>query len=143
MIGADVYSQCREKAIALRAPDPGLFFLVAGLELDGRPAIHWLNFALQDFGHTNKAGRAVAFASRPETNANALAHAEALVRQDGAGLSIPLDSWARNLTVDERQYAPHAIGLPITLRIVKPHERWELTVVEDGVERHAAVARIA
>lgn len=143
VIGARIYSQCREKAVALGVADPGLFFILAGLELNGRPAIHWLNFALGDFGHTNQVGCAIAFASRPEANANAVAHARALVRQDLVGQSIPLDAWARNLTADEKMYAPHAIEFPIILRIVKAHECVEMQVFENGIEREAAVARIA
>jgi len=141
-IGVEVYSRCRGKAIALGVADPGLFFILAGLELDGRPAIHWLNFALHDFGHTNQPGCAIAFASRAEASANAHAHAEALVRQDETGLSIPLDAWARNLTSDERAYAQHAIGFPVVLRIVKPNGCFSLMVAEDGVDTHAAMARI-
>lgn len=142
VIGAEVYSRCREKAIASGVADPGLFFILAGLELDGRPAIHWLNFGLRDFGYTNQPGCAIAFASRVEANANALAHAKALVRRDRTGLSIPLDAWARNLTSDERAYASHAIGFPVVMRIVEPNGCFSLIVAEGGGETHAALARI-
>jgi hypothetical protein len=137
-IGADVYARCLEKARALGAVDAGLYLIVAGTEKGGQPALHWLNFQLQDFGHTNEVGRALAFASRPEANVNAWNHVARLVRNTGAGATMQLDTWARNLVIDEQKYAPHAIGFPVNLRAVRADGVLDLNVFECDPEDRAA-----
>lgn len=137
-IGTTVYAQCLQKARALGADDPGIYLIVAGTELDGRPALHWLNFELQDFGHTNQVGCPIAFASRPEANANAFNHAARLVRNTEAGASMQLDTWARDLVADEQKYARHAIGFPVNLRAVRADGVTDLTLSEGETENRAA-----
>lgn len=117
--GEPIYEMCKRKAEGLRTPDPGLFFLVAGLEDDGSPSIHWLNFSLKDFGGTSTIGCPLAFASRPEANANASQHARRLLKTGKDGRSfLQVDTWARDLAQQERVFAPHAIGFPLILRLV-------------------------
>ncbi len=141
-IGADVYAQCLQRAEALGVQDPGIYLIVAGTELDGRPALYWLNFQLQDFGHCNEAGRVIAYASRAESNNNASRHAMQLVRNTQAGLTLQLDTWARNLVTDEHMYAPHAIGFPVNLRIAKPDGVIDLTLPNRGTANRIAEVSI-
>ena len=143
VIGKAAYSQCKQESDRLWVEDPGLYFLIAGLEPDNKPSIHWLNFKLDDFGGTQEIGCALSFGSRPATCENGVNHAKRLLHTKGdSELFLPCDTWVRNFTADERRYAQHAIGFPVNLNIVSPDRVSQYIIEMSGEPHPSALVRI-
>ena len=110
VIGSITYKRCKNRASSMGQIDPGLFMIVAGLTADGDSEVHYLNFQLDEFLELE----CTAFGPDHAHHAAVKLFAEC----DDA--SVDINGWARKLVDRCVEKAPHAIGYPVHLHLIRP-----------------------
>jgi hypothetical protein len=107
LFATPIYQQkCRAGGAVMR-------YLVAGIEADGVPSIHWLEFDRGNFGSKKGPGQIAALGTLP--NVCKIATQAVFESIKPFSKTVMLDKWCEKVVCAEATATPHAVGFPAVL----------------------------
>ncbi|QCO04868.1 hypothetical protein [Azospirillum argentinense] len=131
-LGTTYFDLGRQQAKALGIGNPGLFLLVSGWETGDTPALHWLNFDLENFESVTGPGLCMAFGPDVATYAEAR---ELLIRRstvENGHVAAQLDLWAVDVVSRCQRVARHAVSFPADLELIDDQQQHITTRLDLG-----------
>lgn len=127
-LGLPIYHRCQLRAKSLGRSDVGLYMLIAGMDIQKVPHLHYLNFKTGEFLELECS----AFGP---SNTHSLAN-ELLEEEKETELDIT--NWATKLVDRCIASAPHAIGYPVHLYMIEAEGVVHEEIPEGGVSAEPA-----